>query len=346
MSGDESEEKTLPPSQRKLDKQREKGSVVTSKEAVMSIVGISALIYLYAMRFSMSAKLAALWSLEPDYHGQSFILQLQSKTEIIWQLGLELVMPLMGIVIFVGVLTGMMVAGGPLFSVEPLMPNFDKINPASGFKKLFARKALMSFMMNVLRLTILLTVFILVLLGGWEALLLAPVCGLLCGLQTWDAVLLPMIIAAVAVMAAMAVFDYMVQRAEFMREQMMTMSEFKREMKDQMGDPHLRGHLKQERRAMMTTDTGPSKATLIVSAGRKVSVGIRYVEGETPAPLVVARLKTSDGIRGMVQKSGAYEHQDADLVKELSGIAVGDYIIKDELISQIAPLLQRAAAGG
>lgn len=345
MSGDESEEKTLQASQRKLKKQREKGSVVTSKEAVMSVVGIAALIYLYSMRFSIAEKLAALWVLEPAYEGQTFWLQLQSKTTIVWQLGLELVMPLMGIVIGIGILTGMLVSGGPVFSMEPINPSFDKINPAQGFKKLFSRKAMMSFLMNVIRLTVLLVVFGLILLAAWEALLLAPVCGLLCAIEAWDGVLFPMIVGAVAVMTAMAVFDYMVQRAEFMNEQKMTQSEFKREMKDQMGDPHMRGHLKQERKSMLTTNTGPSKATLMVSAGGKASVGIRYVEGETPAPLVVARVKSGPAIRNMARKSGAFEHVDADLFEALGGVAVGGYITTDELIGKIAPLLQRAAAG-
>lgn len=344
MSGDESEEKTLQPSRRKLKKQREKGSVVTSKEAVMSMVGIAALLYLYAMRFSIAEKLAALWELEPAFEGQSFWLQLESKTAIVWQLGLEVVLPLTGIVIAVGVLTGMLVSGGPVFSMEPISPKFDKINPAKGFTKLFARRALMTFLMNVIRLTLLSVVFGLILLGAWEALLLAPVCGLMCAIETWDGVLLPMVVGAVAVMAMMAVFDYMVQRAEFMREQMMTQSEFKREMKDQMGDPHMRGFLKQQRRSMLTTQTGPSKATLMVSAGNKASVGIRYIEGETPAPLIVARVKTPQAVRSMAQKSRAYQHVDAALYEALSGIAVGGYITTDELIGRIAPLLQRAAA--
>lgn len=343
MSGDESEEKTLQASKRKLKKQREKGQVVTSREAVMSIVGIVALIYLYTMRQPMAEKLAALWILEPEFEGQSFFLQLQTKVAIVWSLTLQLVLPLMGLVIGVGILTGIMITGGPVFSLEPISPNFDKINPANGFKKIVGRRALMTFMMNVIRLTILSIIFGLILFLGWEALLLAPVCGLGCALETMDGVMLPMVIGAVAVMAAMAVFDYLVQRSEFMHEQKMTISEYKREMKEQVGDPHLRGHLRSERKKMLTTPTGPSYATIIVKAGSSIAVGIRYVQGETPAPLIVARLRKAPAIRNMAKKSGAYEHADADLVKALAKVQVGGYITDDELISKIAPILQRAS---
>ncbi|MEM9341900.1 MAG: EscU/YscU/HrcU family type III secretion system export apparatus switch protein [Pseudomonadota bacterium] len=343
MSGnDTSEEKTLPASKRKLKKQREKGSVVTSKEAVMSVVGIASLLYLHGQRFSISEKLQALWVLEPDYEGQTFAQQLESKAAIIWQLSLELVAPLMALVIGISILTGMLVTGGPVFSTESITPKFEKINPASGFKRVFGRRALMSFMMNVIRLTALTLVFGLILLGAWEALILAPVCGLGCAMETLDNVLLPLIIGAVAVMAVMAMFDYIVQRSEFLHEQKMTITEYKREMKDQLGDPHQRSHLKKERRSMLTTPTGPDQATIVISDLSKVGIGIRYRQGETPAPLVVARVRDGMGIRKMVRASGALQHDDSDLAEMLSKIAVGDYITDDDIIARIAPLLQRA----
>lgn len=341
MSGEESEEKTLQPTNRKLRKQREKGSVVTSREAVMSVTGVASLTYLYSSRFRISEKLGALWELEPA-PGQTFALQLQSKMVIVGQLGIEVVLPLLGLVIGIGILAGMLVAGGPVFSLEPLMPKFEKINPAAGFKRLFSRRAMMSFLMSVIRLVVLLVVFALVLLSSWSALILAPVCGLGCAVETWEGVLFPLVVGAVAVMAFMAMFDYLVQRAEFIREQMMTLSEYKREMKDMSGDPHLRGHLKKERKSMLTTSTGPAFATIMVSDGNKLSIGVRYVAGETPAPLVVAKARGAKAIRQMASKSKAFEQQDSDLVALISRIAVGSYITDDEMIARIAPILHQA----
>jgi type III secretion protein U len=209
-------------------------------------------------------------------------------------------------------------------------------------KRIFSRRAFMSFLMNVIRLTILTVVFGLILLSGWQALILAPVCGIGCALETLQGVILPMVIGAVAVMAFMAIFDYLVQRAEFLREQMMSITEFKREMKDALGDPHLRGQLKQERKSMLTTNTGPGNATIMVSAGNSLSIGVRYISGETPAPLIVAKARGTKAIRSMAQKSGAREFDDRGLVADIENIAVGGYITDDETIAKIAPLLQGA----
>ena len=343
---DQSEEKTLPASQRKLTKAREKGQVVTSRETVMSLAGVAALLYLYATRVSITEKLRALWTLEPDFEGQPFLSQLQAKVEVVLSLGLGTVMPVVALVIGVGVLGGMAVAGGPVLSFEPLVPKFEKISPASGFKKIVGRRAMMSFLFHVIRLALLGAIFTLVLLGGWQAMMLAPVCGLGCAMETMDGVLLPLVVGAVAAMLVMALADYLIQRAEFMREQKMTLTEYKKEMKEQMGDPHMRGQIKRDRREMLTSQTGPGLATLILTAGRDAAIGIRYREGETPAPMVVARVRGAPAIRAMAAKSKALQLDEAALVGALRKVAVGGYITEDDAIAKLAPLLHRAGTTG
>jgi len=342
MSGDESEEKTLPATSRKLKKQREKGSVVTSKETVMSLTGIVAVVYLYARRSSIAEKMEGLWIIDPANKEQTFDIIIQAKAVIVMQLAQEIVLPLIGLIGVISILSGLTVAGGPVFSFESLTPKFEKINPASGFKRIFSRKAFLTFLMHVIRLSALGSIFALILVNGYSAMMLAPVCGLGCATDTFQSVILPMVIGAVAVMFAMAVFDYLLQRAEFLREQKMTMTEFKHEMKDQMGDPHMRGHLKQERRQMIVAPTGAGQALLVISSGSKMSVGIRYVEGETPAPLVVAKTKGPEARRRMLKASNALEVHEPMLVEALGKIAVGDYVTTEELIVQLAPLIQQS----
>lgn len=341
MSEEPSEEKQLPATARKLRKAREKGQVVTSKEAVSSVTGIAALLYLYLQRGMLKEKLMALWQLAPP-DGADFWLMLQAKTAILWQLTLQLALPLTGLVIAVSVLFGMAVSGGPVFSVQPLTPDFSKLNPASGLKRLFGRKAMLTYVMHLLRLALLSVAFGLILIGGWGAMMRAPVCGLGCAAETLEGVLQPMLIAAVALMAAMAGFDFLVSRSSFLHDQKMTQTEFKRELKDQMGDPQMRSHLRRERRQMVTAPTGARQATLVVT-GAGGAVGIRYVEGETPAPLVVARARGRPAMRRLDRAADAFAADDATLAAMLSGISVGSYVTEDDAILRLAPLIQQAA---
>jgi type III secretion protein U len=344
--GESSEEKTLPPSEQKLRKAREKGTVVTSKETLVSLVAVAALAYLYLRRDALTEMFAALFLLEPaDAAGaRPFALMLQDKTAIVWDLALQVVAPLLALVVAIGVLGGMMIAGGPLFAPEVLAPKFEKINPASGFKKLFGRRALMTFLMHVVRMALLAGVFVLVLVGGWSALIRAPLCGFSCAVEALEAATGPLVLAAIVMMLVMALADYLVQRSEFLREQKMSITEFKRELKDREGDPHLKGRLRQDQRDMVESPTGPRLATVVIEGPDGAACAIRYAEGETPAPLVVARARGGDGAGRILRASAAPSVTDDRLIELLRGKAVGDYITDDETIEALAPHLQRAIA--
>ncbi len=342
MSNDSSEEKTLPPSRQKLRKQREKGNVVTSKETMTSAVSIVALLYLYYRRGPIGENMAALFVLEPAFEGQDFAMMMDAKLTIVTSLALDLLLPFMALTSAVAIFVGMVISGGPVFSMEAINPTFDKINPASGFKKIFGRKAFMSFLMHVIRLAALSIIFGMVLVGGWSAMIRAPVCGLGCAAEAFEASMKPMVVAACVVMAVMALFDYMVQRAEFMREQRMSLSEYKREVKDQEGDALLKSQMRADQRDMLTTPTGAKQAVLVIDDSPDLVIGIRYVENETPAPLIVAKARGAIAGKQLMKAARAVEVRDSALARDLAKMAVGSYIVDDAMINRLAPLLQRA----
>lgn len=345
MADEPSEEKSLPASRRKLQKIREKGQVVTAKEAVTSIVTIAALIYLYAMRASIAEKLMALWELGPLLDERGFAVALAAHMDILSQLALQLVAPLFGLVIAVSVLVGMLISGGPVFAAESIMPNFDKLNPGAGIKRIFGRRALMAFGMHVIRFALLAGIFTLVVIGGWQAAMLAPMCGFPCAVDVLRGMALPLVVAAAATMSAMAVFDYLVSRSEFMREQRMTKTEMKQEMKDMMGDPHLQGQLKRDRKQALTGEqVGAGRANLVLTNGSKLAVAVRYVQGETPAPVVVARSRGPEAGRRLMRAAKGPAIDDPDLVAALGKHQVGRYVVEDALIKDLAPHLHRAIA--
>lgn len=345
MSDQGSEEKTLPASRRKLRKAREKGQVVTSREAVLSLTGIAGVLYLYAMREGITEKFMALWTLEVPEGERGFATALQDKLGIVGELGLLILLPLFALVIAVALAGGVLVAGGPVFSTEPLAPNFDRVNPASGFKRIFSLKALLVFLMHLVRLTALSLVFGLVLVGAWGAMIRAPVCGFGCAAEALGSVLLPLTVGGVAVMAAMAAFDYLVQRRNFMEDQKMTPTEFKRELKDMMGDPLMRGHLRSERRQMGQVRTGARHAVVVISAPPRFAVGVRYVQGETPAPVVVAKARGPAAMRQLAGASGAPEVADPRLAADLMRLGVGSYVLDENAIGRLVPHLQAAQRG-
>ena len=344
MSGNSSEEKTLPPTQNKLKKQREKGNVVTSKETVTSVVVAVVLIYLYARRGWMSEKMGQLFYLDAENYERGFWFLFQAKIDLVWTIGLQIVLPIFALVVTIGILLGMAVAGGPLFSVDPLKPKFEKINPAGGFKKIFGRRAMMTFLMHMVRLALMLFAFGFVVVAGWSALIRAPVCGFACVGQALEANAFPLVVTAAVLMFATAILDFMVQRFEFLREQKMSITELRKEYKDMEGDALIKARREQIGHEMIETPTGAARAVVFISDAPKEIVGIRYVEDETPAPLVVVRAKGADACRRLSSAAHAPAYVDSDLVEIVSNTPVGEYVVDEPTVMAIASYLQRAIA--
>lgn len=334
-----SEEKNLPPTAHKLKKAREKGQVVTSKDTLASVATIVGLAYLYMRRDAIARDLKLLFSYEAD-PALSFAQQLADKAKVSLDLGLVIILPLLIGVIIIGILGGLAIAGGPVFSTQPLVPEFKKLNPAEGFKKLFGKRGFLTFLMHIVRLVAIIGVLGII---GWRyfgVMIMTPPCGLSCAEFVMTAMLGPLLIAVVAILTLAGLFDYLVQRASFIREQRMSITELKREFKDQDGDPLLKGQMRADQRAMLDRPTGLSQATTIIFDASNTAVGIRYVEGDTPAPILVIRARGGDAVRRLLRQAKVTAFQDANAVGKVASIPVGDYIVKDEMISAIAPYLR------
>src|SRR5690606_30730751 len=103
---------------------------------------------------------------------------------------------------------------------------------------------------------------------------------------------------AIALMVSALVFlgltagaDYLWQRYRFAEKMKMSREELKEDYKQSEGDPHVKGKLKQiraerSRRRMMQN---VPKATVVITNPTHYAVALRYVAGETAAPLCVAK---------------------------------------------------------
>lgn len=340
MSGDSSEEKTLPPTQRKLRKAREKGQVVTSRETLASLTTLAVLLYLFARRGAIWRDLRALFALETP-PGLAFPQELALKARMALDLAVGLVAPVLVLVIALTVLMGMAISGGPVFSAQALTPDFGKLSPAKGAKKMFGRSAWMRLLMHVVRI-LAVGALLAVLLGGQiGALLPAPPCGIDCAARITERMIVPLLVGLTAILVVAGLLDYLVQRAEFLREQRMSVTEMKREWKDQEGDPQLKGQLRADRREAIERPVGLSEATVLIRAGTREIVGLRYVEGETPAPRLVFRARGPEAVaRAARNRAELTVREDAEAVALLARLAIGDWISTDAQIAAVSPHLR------
>ncbi|MEZ5792466.1 MAG: EscU/YscU/HrcU family type III secretion system export apparatus switch protein [Nitratireductor sp.] len=285
---DDSEEKTLAPSDHKLRKAREKGQVASSQDFVSAAVTVAAILYLLFAWPSMVSSLDAMVTLSTDAAARPNVdTLLLPFYGILVSLGMT-VLPLGILVLLVAIGANIIHKRGIPFSLHPVIPDFSRINPGQIFKKIFSRRNATEFGISLFRI-----IFWFVLAGIiiWLAmpdLLASTTCDTGCSLNVVIRIMV-IIIAAVVILLLMAgLADLPVQNAIFRHEQKMGHNEFKRELKETMGNMEFKAHRKGEYQTMLTTQS-TGNATSMIIASYSCAISIFYHPKDCPVPRVVAR---------------------------------------------------------
>lgn len=328
---DSSEEKTLPPSKKKLDDARKKGQVPHSKD----LVGAATLAASAGTAFGCMGALVTGASAMLDAAGNTAELGLGPGTRAIGAAAIDAVrhtaVPVFAMTVLAAILGNLVVLRGVVFATEPVVPKLSNISPVSGFKKIFGMKPLVELIKNVVKVLALGSILALTLWGGLRALAIAPSCGVGCVLAATRVVSLAMLGASIAVFVVVALLDVLLQRWLFTRDQKMGVSEQKREHKEQEGDPHIKSHRQKLMResAQPSTRLGVKQANVMVHDGEGNAVGMRFVAGDTPVPVVVCRGRGERGLQLLAEARarGIPASNNRELTTALmSGVAPGAYI--------------------
>ncbi|MDW7651478.1 MAG: flagellar biosynthesis protein FlhB [Bacillota bacterium] len=180
---------------------------------------------------------------------------------------------------------------GFLFTTEPLNPQFNRLNPAEGFKKIVSRKALFELIKSLLKISLVSIVAYLFVRSNLETLLLTlyqDAAGL------WDTIrslTLTLSLRIAVVFLALSVMDYVYQRYEHNQNLKMSKQELKEEFKQMEGDPQLKAKLREQQRSisMQRMMQEVPKATVVITNPTELAIALRYREGEDEAPVVVAK---------------------------------------------------------
>ncbi len=285
-------EKTEQPSEKRLRDAREKGNVPRSKELSTVAVFGAAVAALLATGSSLSAR-ALDWmrdAMTPDLG------LLESPDMLFGHVGslllgfLWILMPLL-VVTLLACFLAPAVMGGFNFSGKALVPDFKKIDPLSGLKRIYGADGLAELVKSLLRV---------VLVGGAGVLFMGPS---LHKLRTMlqqpleDAAsdglrfALWMLMATTGAMLLLALVDAPYQKWSWRRKLMMTRQEMREEMKESEGRPEVKGRIRQmqqqmsQRRMMEDVPT----ADVIIVNPTHYAVALKYTGDGMRAPKVVAK---------------------------------------------------------
>ena len=289
--GQDENDKSEDPTQKRLDDALKRGDVAKSQEVSTWFVIAGGTLVLMAFAGSMShglttsmrGILANSYSIRVE--GRSFL-------PVVQKIGIDVIaaMAIPMLLLLLAAVVGNMVQHRLVWSGEQLKPKFSKISPLAGFKRLFSKQALMNFVKGVVKLA---------LLGAVMTALLWPERTRLDTVVMLDpAAILPMtqtlslqlLGAVVAIMAFIAAADFLFQYKQWFDRQKMSFQELKDEYKNTEGDPLVKGKIRQIREGRMRKRmmAAVPDATVVITNPTHYAVALKYERGMN-APICVAK---------------------------------------------------------
>ena len=284
-------EKSEQPTPKRLEEARSEGQVSFSSEVNVSclmLVGFASLAVMgpgfwHALQATMRHALgeALTWDLTDR---QTMVLMLREIAPLgAW------ILPFLGILFATGVILSVAQVGLH-FTGKPLIPKLNRVSPFTGLNRLFGMRGLMRFVLNLLKLT-------LVILLAWYLVahdlprmtyvksdLTQRVAS-----ESWTIYVLVMKLASV--LALIAAGDYIFQRFQHTNDLMMTKQEIKEEMKQSEGDPLIKSKIRQIQRQMAQRRMMQEvpKADVVITNPTHVAVALKYDKLAMAAPIVIAK---------------------------------------------------------
>lgn len=176
-------------------------------------------------------------------------------------------------------------------TTKPLQPKGSKINPISGFKKIFSKNALVELVKSILKVLIVIFIAYSYLKKNINGIFLLNDMTLNEGIAMAGNLIVGMGIRISAAYLVIAFADYAYQRWKLNDDLKMTKQEVKDEFKQQEGDPQIKGKIRQRmqeasRRRMMQD---LPKADVVITNPTHYAVAIAYDAEKYDAPIVVAK---------------------------------------------------------
>lgn len=340
----DSGEKTEQATPKKLQDAKKKGQVANSKDIPAAIILLTASLYFWIMGDWLLKKIAEIFTLVSQLYTLDFMVALNSSIDILVQIGLfMIVLPFVGILSLMAVL-GNIMQFGVIFSLDPVKPNIEKVNPTAGAKRIFAMKQVINTGLSLVKTIITgLALYFVIKWGLAELQHDLSQCNVQCQFSLYTGLLSKLMMIILPIVIVIAVVDFLVQKSQFDKDQKMTKEEVKREMKEMFGDPHVRGARQGIRREIAENDIQTKIKTakiLLIDIGQ--AVALHYEQGVTPLPLIAAIGKeaTARKMVEIAQMEKVPIVSDARLVADLVENGKVDLYIPEMTIDRVAQAMR------
>ncbi|EOU1336030.1 flagellar biosynthesis protein FlhB [Cronobacter malonaticus] len=289
---DDSDDKTEAPTPHRREKAREEGQIPRSRELTSMLMLLVGVAVIWVGGSLLARQLAAMLS-----HGLHFDHSIINDPKLvvgqisflIKQALVALVPLIMGVVIVA--LFAPMLLGGLLFNTKAVAFKPEKLNPLPGIKRIFSSQSLAELLKAILKSVLVGIVTGVFLWYNWPDMMRliseSPVAAMR---NSMNLVALCCILIVMG-LVPMVGFDVFWQIVSHTKKLRMSRQDIRDEFKNQEGDPHVKGRIRQQQReaARRRMMADIPKADVIVNNPTHYSVALQYDENKMSAPKVVAK---------------------------------------------------------
>jgi flagellar biosynthetic protein FlhB len=337
------DERTEAPTPRRREQAREKGDRLASRELATALAGAAGALWLWsaapnlaaAMRLTLAGGLSFGAAELRDFR------PVEALAEQLWPLAGALA-ALAGLALAAAIL-GQGATGGIGFTPGQLAPDWKRLNPAAGLKRLFGSRGLIELGKALLKAAVLVAIASAVIAGA------QPQLARLSALPPEGATVLAAQIALGLVLwltlglALIGAADIPLQIRLWMQRLRMTKHDIKEEMKRQEGSPEMKHAMRRLARETLkrASRAAMADATVVLTNPTHFAIALRYRPEVDGAPLIVARGRgvMAEAIRELAAERGITTLSYPSVARALYFTGKVGTVIRADLYAAVATIL-------
>ena len=303
------QEKTEAPSPQRLEKAREDGQVLQSRELATFVILMVGGTALWMMASGLGQTLSNIvrggLQFNPGIARDSSHAMAQLSNQF-FEAAIALA-PFLGLMALATLASPLMLSGW-LFSTKALAPKFDRMNPLSGIKRIFSSQGLIELVKSLVKVGLLGVVAAWLIWSNLDAIFSLSLESPSLAIQHMGDLIGKVFLLASGAMIFIVAIDLPYQIWSHHNKLKMSKEELRQEAKESEGDPHLKAHIRAQqrevaRRRMMSEIP---TADVVITNPTHFAVALKYSEGKMRAPRVVA--KGADAVAARIRELAA-EHK-------------------------------------
>ncbi|MFC3909475.1 flagellar biosynthesis protein FlhB [Legionella dresdenensis] len=286
-------EKTEKATPYKLKKAKEQGQVSKSPELTVCLFLLTLLIVMAALwpaTLEQVKKLASqplLLAVQMNFTADNISHFFQFTLNQL--LALWLPLALIGLLIIILATTGQI---GFVWTVKPLVPDFRRLNPISGFKRFFSLKLLFDAGKNILKIA----AVSLVLAANLNHQIITAITADYTTpehlLLTFTHFVSRIFLQIVVVLLTLSVVDKLYTRRKFAKDNRMSKQEVKDEYRQREGDPKIKSRIRQLQKQLRQKTASLERvrsADVVIANPTHLAIALKYDQGTMPSPQIVCK---------------------------------------------------------